>query len=97
MINASRRFQSPLRSEPTIHRNPLKLVDHCVAELRSVAARGGPTGYGLEARCAIVVEMDNLKNDKVNYLTSAPAPAVGDPLHYDAFIRTICSHYSKRF
>jgi hypothetical protein len=97
VINASARFRSPLRSETTTHRNPLNLVAHCIVELRSVAARGGPRGYGLEARCAIVVEMDNLDWGAATYLTRSPAPQIGDPLHYDAFIQTLCQRYTERF
>jgi len=26
-----------------------------------------------------------------------PAPTVGDPLHYDAFIQALCALYAERF
>lgn len=105
IVNAAPRFQSPLRQEISYHRNPRHLVEHCISELRSVAARGGPTGYGLEARCAIVVEMENIpqKNGSTHiypdttFLSDPPAPRIGDPLHYDAFIQTICRKYTARF
>ncbi len=97
VINAAPVFKSPLRAEPTTHRNPRQLVEHCVSELRSVAARGGSRGYGLDARCAIVVELDNIQSDQATYIADLPAPAVGDPLNYDAFIRTICTEYGRRF
>ncbi|MGD1148210.1 MAG: hypothetical protein ABR961_09695 [Thermoanaerobaculaceae bacterium] len=96
IINGSDRFQSPLRSEVTVHKNPSKLVQHCVNQLRAVAERGGLVGTGLEARCAIVVKCENIGNSHVTYLTAAPAPQVGDPLHYDAFIQAICQHYTLR-
>lgn len=97
VVNAAERFQSPLRQGVTQHRNPRKLVEHCINELRSVAVRGGRTGYGLEARCAIVVKADNIDASMVSFVTEPPAPAVGDPLHYDAFIQAICAHYTERF
>lgn len=97
VINASPTFRSPLRPGLTMHRNPLLLVEHCIAELRSVATRGGPTGYGLEAQCAVVVSMDNIHSATVKYVTTLPAPQVGDPLHYDAFVRRICHFYEQRF
>lgn len=59
IINASESFRSPLRSDSTAHRNPASLVEHCIDELRSVSARGGSTGYGLEAKCALIVSVDN--------------------------------------
>ncbi len=97
IINGASSFKSPLRSEETVHRHPQKLVEHCVSELRSVAARGGATGYGLEARCAIVVDFDNVSPQNGSFVTEPPAPGVGDPLHYDTFIRTLCNHYTRRF
>jgi hypothetical protein len=97
MINGARTFKSPLRQAETVHREPRALVQHCLDELRAVASRGGPTGYGLEAKCAVVLEMDNEDLASTRYITGAPAPPVGDPLHYDGFIRTICDHYCRRF
>jgi hypothetical protein len=97
IINAAATFRSPLRDEVTTHRNPEKLVTHCINELRSVATRGGSTGYGLEAKCAIVVDANNQDLSKACYVTTAPAIPIGDPLHYDAFIRTICEQYTRRF
>lgn len=97
VINAAATFRSPLRPAPTVHRNPMALVEHCIAEIRSVASRGGPTGYGLEACCAIVVDLDNIELESADYVSVSPAPLVGDPLHYDAFIRTICEQYRRRF
>lgn len=97
IVNAAATFRSPLRPRATVHRNPVVLVEHCIGELRSVAARGGQTGYGLEARCAIVVDMDNQNPASTRFLARPPAPTTGDPLHYDSFIRSICEHYSRRF
>jgi len=97
VINASATFQSPLRREITVHRDAARLVAHCMSELRSVSARGGPKGYGLDAKCAIVVSVDNVDRTTAKFVTSPPAPAIGDPLHYDAFIRTVCDQYTRRF
>jgi hypothetical protein len=97
VINASPEFRSPLRSETTVHRNVENLVRHCVDELRAVNVRGGRTGYGLEARCAVVVSMDNLGPGSAILFSDPPAPSLGDPLHYDAFIRTLCDRYGERF
>ena len=97
VINGASTFKSPLRCSPTAHRNPAQLVEHCLKELRAVAARGGPTGYGLEAKCALVVDIDNLNRRQSKYLRIPAAPSTGDPLHYDAFIRTVCDHYVRRF
>ena len=97
LINASETFKSPLRPETTSHRGPDKLVEHCVSELRSVSTRGGPTGYGLEAKCALVVRLDNIDASTTETMTRRPSPQPGDPLHYDSFIRTLCEMYKDRF
>lgn len=97
VVNAAPSFQSPLRQDVTIHQNPTRLVEHCVSEFRAVAVRGGRVGSGLDARCAIVVDFDNINLQSGSFVTEPPAPQPGDPLHYDAFIRAICDCYTRRF
>jgi len=97
VINAAPVFKSPLRGQPTVHREPDTLLKHCVSELESVAVRGGRTPYGLEACCAIVVSFDNINRAGARFVTSAAAPSLGEPLHYDSFIRTLCEVYTRRF
>lgn len=97
VVNASPSFRSPLRQEITEHRNPNILVEHCLQEMRNVSMRGGPTGYGLDAKSAIVVSMDNVDWASTSYVTSAPAPPIGDPLSYDAFTQRLCHEYQARF
>jgi len=97
VVNASPVFKSPLRELTTVHKEPDTLVEHCVSELRSVAVRGGRTGYGLEARCAIVLDFDNINSAAASFVTSRTAPSLGDPMHYDSFIRTLCDVYTRRF
>ena len=98
VINASPTFKSPLRpqTDTTIHKNPNILVKHCVDQLRGVTGRSGREGQGLEAKCAIIVSTDNVTHTNTRYVTTPPAPQIGDPLHYDAFIQTICREYSER-
>ena len=97
VINGSERFKSPLRAETTRHHDPLRLVEHCITEMRNVTESGGGTPYGMDAKSVLVVEFDNVDNGSARYLTSAPAPRPGDPLHYDSFIQRICDEYSERF
>ena len=40
VVNASKTFKSPLRPGTTVHRDPLKLVEHCVDEMRAISVRG---------------------------------------------------------
>ena len=54
------------------------------------------TGNGLDAKTGIVVDMDNMIWGATKYHEDPPAPRVGDPLHYDAFIQRLCSEYVSR-
>jgi hypothetical protein len=62
-----------------------------------VAARGPRSNYGLDACCAIVVDVDNANPESFAFVTKPPAPVVGDQLHYDAFIQSLCAAYAERF
>lgn len=98
VVNASEKFRSPLRDSDTMHRNPVKLVTHCINEMRSVSMSGGIIGnQGLDAKTVIVVDLDNIAFGNASYVTTKPAPSVGDPLHYDSFIQTVCDLYTARF
>jgi len=97
VVNASPTFRSPLRPEITQHRNVQALVTHCLREMRNVSMRTGPGGDGLDAKAAIVVSLDNVDWPATSYLSVAPAPTVGDPMHYDAFIQKLCGEYRAHF
>lgn len=102
VVNQASQFRSPLRQGITVHgrgdRQVVRsLISHCVSELRNVAERSGVTDEGLDAKCAIVVDMDNIALAGTNYETRPPAPQVGDPLHYDSFLQRICAQYQGRF
>jgi len=97
VVNQAGRFKSPLRKEATTHKNAEKLIEHCILQMRSVTSRSGLQGEGLEARSVIVVDMDNLYLKTTKYVVKSPAPPVGDPLHHDAFIQSVCAVYTQRF
>ncbi len=97
VINGARTFRSPLRSQRTVHAHPERLVKHCVEQMRAVTVRSSTSGTGLDAKAVVVVDFDNENWAAARYVTGNPAPSVGDPLHYDAFIQTVCTQYSERF
>jgi hypothetical protein len=99
VVNIASSFRSPLRGaeKVTVHRNPEKLVQHCVDQMRAVAVRAGTSGAGLDAKGLIVVDFDNQNLASACYRLTRPAPPVGDPLHYDAFLQAICQAYTARF
>ena len=97
VVNGSASFKSPLRDEATRHKDPQKLVEHCIREMRGVVTRPGLEGEGLEAKAALVVDMDNQDLPTTRFVSDPPAPTVGDPLHYDAFIQAVSALYVSRF
>lgn len=97
VINSATTFKSPLVDHVTHHREPESLVRHCIEQMRAVSQRSDVGGVGLDAKAVIVVNMDNQDITKARYLSRGVAPRVGDPMHYDAFIQTICSLFIDRF
>lgn len=99
VVNGAKRFKSPLRRDDdiTTHKDPEALIAHCMDEAKAISIRGGPTGAGLDAKCVIVVIDDNIDFAAATYRDAPPAPQVGDPLHYDAFIQRLCAEWTSRF
>ena len=97
VVNAAPTFKSPLRPDVTVHKEPAELVEHCVREMRNISMRPGLGGHGLDASGVLVVNMDNVHLHGTDYVATAPAPLVGDPLHYDAFVQRLCAAYTERF
>jgi len=99
VVNVAAQFRSPLRASGVIttHKNVARLVDETLAKLRMLPIRSDPTAPGLEANGAIVVAYDNITLKDTKLATEAPAPQIGDPLHYDGFIQRICDQYTRRW
>jgi hypothetical protein len=96
-LNASTTFQSPLRAELSSHGNIDAVISHCIKEVNSITMAHGTSPVGLDAKCALVVIMDNVHHHQTRYLETAPAPVVGSPIHWDAFVQRICWLYTSRF
>lgn len=99
LTNIAPRFRSPLRpaGQITTHSHPTNLVQHCINQAAAISVAGGPTGHGLDSKAVIVVNMDNINLSATAYHIAAPAPAPGNPMHYDSFIQRICQVYRQRF
>lgn len=97
LVNAAERFQSSLLSAISTHRDPERLVRLCVDQMRAVPTRRSIDGVGMEALTVVVVDYSNEPGAKSRYAVVGAMPRVGDPLHYDAFLQTICADYRDRF
>ena len=101
VVNQASSFKSPLRPAVTVHGRDrqaiLNLMNHCLLEMRNISERRAVGDYGLDAKCFIVVEMDNINLSETRYVERPPAPQPGDPLNYDSFLRRICDLYSRHY
>ena len=100
VVNSALTFASPLRREATVHgdaQHVARLVEHCMTEMRNVTESGGGSAYGIDAKCALIVDFDNIQLQAGRYVNAPPAPHPGDPLHYDSFIQKLCEEYGARF
>src|SRR3990172_2164394 len=101
VVNQALTFLVPRSDERNVHatdhRRAVALVEHCLNEMRNISERTGSSSSGMEAKCFIVVEMDNENLESTAYIERAPAPLVGDPLNYDSFLQRICGFYERRY
>ena len=67
------RFSAAPRA--TVHGDPQKvarLVEHCMTEMRNVTESGGGSAYGIDAKCALVVDFDNIQPNAGRYVSARP-------------------------
>jgi hypothetical protein len=96
MVNASRTFYSPVPPEG-VREHGSDAALGVINVMRGVTQSAGPDIAGLDALGLLVVDMDNVNLPATRYVTRAPAPRPGDPLHWDTFIEDICAAYATRF
>ncbi len=99
VINIAESFRSPLRSQVTRHKSPISLVGATIDLLRTIPLRTHPSnGSGLEANAVTLIDYDNSQEKVVSQVrTTSPAPQLGDPLHWESFVRRICDLYVQRW
>lgn len=98
VVNIAERFKSPLRSSISLHKRVKTLVQETMSLLRALPLRSAQgESAGLDANGAIVVSHDNIDLGATCLVLSPPAPQIGDPLQYDAFLRRVCDSYTQRW
>jgi hypothetical protein len=98
-INIAARFWSPLRGEGNVteHVNIERLVSDTLGVFRAVRLTSR-TGRGIDALGCFVVDFDNIgTKSRAKLVTSPPAPAPDDPIHYDNFVKDLASQLVERF
>lgn len=103
VINAAPEFYSPIPPAGVrTHREPHRLAQLVLDEVENVTMAGGSSSVGLDAKCALVVEMSNMPDAAGTYsadfvVSSPPAPRAGSPVQWDSFIQRICATYAARY
>jgi hypothetical protein len=103
VINNAGSFKSPLRDgDVTIHANIERLVAESVKLFEDLprAQSSGPDQKNLnqiDAVGVIVIEFSDLREKPTKLVTNFPAPGRESPVHYDKFVKDICSAFSKRY
>jgi hypothetical protein len=100
MVNMGVEFISPGRGtyeNPVVskHDQP-RVTASLIAKVLEIPRRSTTSAAGFDALGIVVVQA---KNDKspVRLVTEPPAPAPGDPVHYDSMIGRIIQLYEARF
>lgn len=100
VLNANESFQSTVRLSPVRLARPGVFdatLRFCVEQMRAVKSSGGSSPTGMDAKGLIVLNLADPTGTKASYVDRPPAPQLGDPLHYDSFIRKLCEEYTTRF
>ncbi len=97
IVNAAREFNSPVPPEGMRRHVQPRDAEGVIDVMRGVTRSTGLGKPGLDALGALVIDMDNVHFATTTYVTKAPAPKPGDPLHWDGFIADICSAYDTRY
>jgi hypothetical protein len=98
VANIATKFSSSLRGGAvTTHRKPEVRVQKIVEVMRQIPVRTAPVGVGMEAMCVLVVDYENVTGAPASIHATKPAPQVGDPLHWDAFVQRVCQQYRQRW
>lgn len=97
VVNIAQRFRSPLRPDTTSHRNIERLVEGTVQMIRDLPRAPPEGGPGLDAVGVIVVKHTNLPGDRTSVVEVPPAPPLGDPVHYETFLKDLCNAVRLRY
>lgn len=101
MVNMAPRFRTPLPRRSggmNEHKNVERLVAEIAMMISGLArAEAQPGRPGIEALGVIVVAHSNVPGEESRLVTRPPAPQVGQPLSYTAFLRELCEAFAARF
>jgi hypothetical protein len=100
LINAAKRFKSPLRDEDdiTVHDRIETLVRETVDIFRDIERADGEISPNVDGVGCVVVDHTNMDDGRATSLvTEAPAPGTGEIVHYRNLVEILASALEGRF
>jgi hypothetical protein len=95
MVNLAERFQSPLRSKPSVHKQPT-VTTRVIEKVQQLPRRTKAAEQGFDALSIVVVECRN-DASPIRLVERPPAPQPGDIYEYEMTIRRVTQLYASRF
>ncbi|MFD7443297.1 hypothetical protein [Streptomyces sp. NPDC059909] len=99
MVNAADEFYSPTNRAhpgPNKHRQP-HAMERAVAQVTGLPRRSHHSSQGFDGLGIVVVDMTNDGISPCRLVTTPPAPADDDVLHYDSMLQRMAHEYDARF
>ncbi|GAA1016767.1 hypothetical protein [Streptomyces thermogriseus] len=99
MVNAAEEFYSPTNRAnpgPNVHKQPHAL-NRAVAQVAALPRRSHHSSQGFDGLGIVVVDMVNDGISPCRLVTTPPAPAEDDVLHYDSMVQRMAHEYDTRF
>ncbi|MFH8587380.1 hypothetical protein ACSHWO_14610 [Streptomyces sp. HUAS TT3] len=99
MVNAAEEFYSPTnlnKPGPNKHKQP-HAMERAVAQVAGLPRRSHHTSQGFDGLGIVAVDMNNDGTSPCTLVSTSPAPAPDDVLHYDSMIQRMAHEYDSRF
>ncbi|WP_051857731.1 hypothetical protein [Streptomyces cellulosae] len=99
MVNAADEFYSPTNTAnpgPNKHNQPHAL-QRAVAQVTDLPRRSHHSSQGFDGLGIVVVDMNNDGTSPCKLVTTPPAPAEDDVLHYESMVQRMAHEYDTRF
>ncbi|MFC9700330.1 hypothetical protein ACFTWD_06500 [Streptomyces sp. NPDC056943] len=99
MVNAADEFHSPTNTTkpgPNKHKQP-HAMQRAIAQVADLPRRSHHSSQGFDGLGIVVVDMNNDGISPCKLVSTAPAPADDDVLHYDSMLQRMAHEYDSRF
>ncbi|MFB7461399.1 hypothetical protein [Streptomyces sp. NPDC056188] len=97
MVNAATEFFSPTNEPgPNKHKQP-HAMERAIKQVTELPRRSHHSSQGFDGLGIVVIDMINDGTSPCKLVTTPPAPAADDVLHYDSMVQRMAHEYDIRF